>query len=97
MGNVTPIRKESQHPALAGMRLRIDNLERTIAGLEKELAFLKTEIKKLHAQGHEYSTVLSFLGTVDKRPGHDVKLATDRGRPKCNKTITPYDNLTMSP
>ena len=49
MDNVTPIRKESQHPALAGMRLRIDNLERTIAGLEKELAFLKNEIKKLHA------------------------------------------------
>lgn len=49
MSNVTPIRKESQHPALASMRLRIENLEKTIASLNKELAFLKEEIKKLHA------------------------------------------------
>ena len=49
MSNVTPIRKESQHPALASMRLRIDNLEKHIESLNKEVAFLRNEIKKLHA------------------------------------------------
>ena len=81
MSNVTPIRKESQHPALASMRLRIENLEKTIASLNKELAFLKEEIKKLHAQGHvETVRFLSFLS--GPRPGHDVKLAPDRGGPQ---------------
>jgi hypothetical protein len=49
MSNVTPIRKESQHPALASMRLRIDNLERTISSLTRELEFLRDEVKKLGA------------------------------------------------
>jgi len=31
------------------MRMRIDNLEKTIASLTRELEFLKEEIKKLHA------------------------------------------------
>lgn len=97
MSNVTPIRKESQHPALAGMRLRIENLERTISSLTREVEFLREETKKLGAQGHQYGTVLSFLGTMDKRPGHDVKLATDLGRPADNRMITTLRIVYDSP
>jgi cell division protein FtsL len=49
MSNVAPIRKESQHPALNSMRLKIDNLEQAIAEQQRQLEFLKKEIKKLHA------------------------------------------------
>ena len=49
MDNVTPIRKESQHPALGSMRLRIENLEKTISSLTRELEFLREEVKKLGA------------------------------------------------
>ena len=49
MDNVTPIRKESQHPALAPMRMQIENLEKQIASLNRELEVLRNEIKKLGA------------------------------------------------
>jgi chaperonin cofactor prefoldin len=47
--NVTPIRKESQHPALASMRIKMENLEKEISSLNKQLEFLRNEIKKLGA------------------------------------------------
>jgi len=47
MNRVTPIRTESQHPALLSMRNKIVSLEESIVDMQRQLDFMRIEITKL--------------------------------------------------